>query len=282
MHEIIMSDNGFVTIDVRNECATAKIALQGAHIFEYTRYAEPPLLWVSSNTLFEQGKAIRGGIPVCWPWFGKDSNHSQWPQHGFARTALWKLKSVTEPSNRQTEIILTLNHTQVKQHYFPYLFDVMMHITVSDTLTVSLCTENLDEKPFTVTEALHTYFNVGNIAAVNIFGLENVTYADALDRFRKKQSAKPIAITQEIDRVYLDTDDIVIIKDARYGRDIIVGKSGSRSTVVWNPWIDKAARMADFEDEGYASMVCIETANALENSITIEPGQSHTITQTIQ
>lgn len=282
MHEIKMSENGFVTIHVKNESATAKIALQGAHLFEYTRYAQPPFLWVSGTAFFEPGKAIRGGVPVCWPWFGKDPEYPERPQHGFVRTALWKLETVREPDDLSTEVTLSLNHSQLTQPYFPYRYHLTMQITVSDTLTVSLTTENRDDRPFRITEALHTYFQVGSIAAVTLYGLENVTYADALDGFRKKHSAEPITITKETDRVYLDTDDIVIIKDARYGRDIIVGKSGSRSTVVWNPWIDKAARMADFADEGYTSMVCVETANALENSVTIEPGQSHTITQSVQ
>lgn len=282
MHEIRMSDSGYVTIKIQNESATAKIALQGAHVFEYTRYAEPPLLWVSKEARFEQGKAIRGGIPICWPWFGKLPEAPEWPQHGFVRTALWKLKEVREPNDLLTEVTLTLDHTQVKQEFFPYRFLVSMQISISDKLTVSLTTQNRDDRPFTVTEALHTYFDVGSIAAVNIVGLENVTYADALDRFRKKTSTHPIGITQETDRVYLDTEDTVILQDERYGRTIIIGKSGSRSTVVWNPWIDKAAAMPDFDAEGYTSMVCIETANALENSIALAPGEAHTITQTIR
>jgi len=109
-----------------------------------------------------------------------------------------------------------------------------------------------------------------------------VTYADALDGFRRKYSSATIGIAQEVDRVYLDTEDIVVIRDERLGRNIIIGKKGSRSTVVWNPWIDKALRMDDFADDGYTSMVCIETANALDNRVTVAPGKSHTITQTVK
>lgn len=282
MHKIQMSDNGFVTIEISNESATAKIALQGAHIFEYNRYAEPALLWVSRDAVFETGKAIRGGIPVCWPWFGKNPEQPEWPQHGFVRTALWKLEGVKEPDNTVSIVTLSLDHTAIKQPYFPYRFHLKMLITIGEKLAVSLTTENRDGKPFAITEALHTYFNVGSIAAISIIGLEGVTYADALEGFKRKYTDSPIGITNETDRVYLDTRDTVIVRDDRLGRSIIVGKEGSRSTVVWNPWIKKAQSMRDFEDEGYTSMVCIETANALDNSVTIDPGASHTITQTIQ
>jgi len=282
MHKVAMSDNGFVTIEIHNEAARAKIALQGAHIFEYARYGEPGLLWVSPEAVFECGTALRGGIPVCWPWFGKDREYPERPQHGFVRTAPWKLDNVFEPNDLLTVVTLSLTHTQIKQSYFPYRFRLVMRIGIGESLSVSLTTENLDDKPFEITEALHSYFNVGSIAAVNIIGLEGVTYADALDGFRHKYSDSPIAIAQEIDRVYLDTEDIVIIRDDRLGRSIIVGKKGSRSTVVWNPWIEKAKRMDDFADNGYTSMVCIETANALENRVTVGPGKSHTITQTVK
>ena len=282
MHKRITAENGFETLEISNEAAQAKIALQGAQLFEYARYGEPALLWVSPTAVFENGRAVRGGVPLCWPWFGKDPAYPDRPQHGFVRTAPWTLERIEEPDDLLTVVTLTLDHTQVEQPYFPYRFHLMARIAVGETLTVSLTTENRDDVPFEITEALHTYFNVGNITAVSITGLEGVAYADALEAFAFKSSSRPISILQEVDRVYLDTKDIVILQDERFGRNIIVGKEGSRSTVVWNPWIDKAARLSDFDDEGYTSMVCIETANALRNSVTVTPGESHTITQTVR
>jgi len=282
MHKLITAENGFEILEISNDVATAKIALQGAHLFEYSRHAEPKMLWVSPEARFEPGRAIRGGIPVCWPWFGTDPRHRDYPQHGFVRTAKWTLEGVFEPNDQLSIVTLTLNHAQVAQPYFPYRFRLEVHINIGERLCTALTTKNLDDRPFTITEALHTYFNVGSIAAVSVIGLEDVTYADAVDDFRRKTAGAPFGIAQEVDRVYLDTEEIVIIRDERFGRNIIVGKSGSRSTVVWNPWIDKAARMADFADDGYTSMLCIETANALDNRVTIAPGKSHTITQTVK
>ena len=281
MHKL-SAVNGLDIIDISNDAATAKIALQGAHLFEYIRREETPLLWLSPAARFENGRAIRGGIPVCWPWFGKDARYpAEAPQHGFVRTALWTLSDIGEPDTFTTVVTLSIGHADVEQSWFPYRFRVTLRIVIGKTLEVSLQTKNLDDRPFTLTEALHTYFAVGDIASVQIRGLQNTVYADALDAFAHKSSAEAITVTKETDRVYLDTDQTVIIRDDALNRSVTVGKSGSRSTVVWNPWIDKAKRMEDFADDGYKTMLCIETANALENTVTVEPGESHTLTQRI-
>jgi len=282
MHKLFTNDNDFEMIEIKNENATAKIALQGAHLFEYTRRGEAPLLWVSPTAHFEKGKAIRGGIPVCWPWFGKNAEHPGWPQHGFARTAHWKLESITEPTDRLSVVTLSLESKQLEQSWFPFRFRLNLRIGIGETLSLSLTTENYDDTPITITEALHTYFSVGDIATVSVTGLERVTYADNLENFAHKSETSAVTITGEIDRVYLDTEAPVTIRDGKRKRSITVGSRGSRSTVVWNPWITKAAAMADFADDGYKTMLCIETANALTNKVTIAPGESHTMTQTIR
>lgn len=276
------NDNGFEILEIKNDSASAKIALQGAHVFEYTRTDEAPLLWVSPESFYRPGKAIRGGIPVCWPWFGKNAEYPDWPQHGFARTSLWEFVSVEEPDAGTTVVILKLPEPESGRAFFPYRYGLTLTVTVSDSLSVALTTKNIGDKPFVITEALHTYFSVGSIDAVTVHGLESVTYADNLESFKHKSGDAPIVIDREVDRVYLDTEHACSIDDVALNRKIVVEKSGSRSTVVWNPWIDKAAGMADFSDDGYKTMVCIETANALEDFVTVPPGESHTMTQSIQ
>lgn len=281
MHKRTTLENGFEIIEIANAVAKAKIAPQGAHLYDYARRGETPLLWLSPTARFENGKAIRGGVPVCWPWFGKDRKHPERPQHGFARTAMWHLERIDEPDEGTTIVTLTLDHTQIEQPWFPYAFKATLTISVGRNLSVSLTTENRGDEAFEITEALHTYFTVGDIGNISIEGLENVTYADNLEGFKHKVSDAPITVAGEVDRVYLDTEATVVIRDDALERVVTVGKSDSRSTVVWNPWIDKAAAMADFADDGYQTMVCIETANALDNTVTIAPGASHTLTQTV-
>jgi len=281
MHKQTVKPHGFGIIEVKNDAATAKIALQGAHLYEYTRRNEAPLLWLSPTASFENGRAIRGGIPICWPWFGKDQKHPERPQHGFARTAMWHLERIDELDEGTTLVTLTLEDTQIEQPWFPYAFKATLTISVGQNLSVSLTTENRGDEAFEITEALHTYFTVGEIGKISIEGLENVTYADNLEGFKHKVSDAPITVVGEVDRVYLDTEATVVIRDDALERVISVGKSDSRSTVVWNPWIDKAASMADFAEDGYKTMICIETANALDNTVTIAPGAAHTLTQTV-
>ncbi|MCK4874835.1 MAG: D-hexose-6-phosphate mutarotase, partial [Sulfurimonas sp.] len=171
--------NGFEYIEIKNDAATAKIALQGAHIYEYTRNQEEPLLWLSETSDFEYGKSIRGGVPVCWPWFGinKDENL---PQHGFARTAMWKLINSDEVDANTTAVIFSFSHTTQTLKLWPHRFELELHVVVSDRLTIELKTTNFDDKEFLITQALHTYFDISHISHVNIKGLDKKPYLDAL------------------------------------------------------------------------------------------------------
>ncbi|MBU1658437.1 D-hexose-6-phosphate mutarotase [bacterium] len=279
MTKLKKSANGFTYLSVKNEKANAKISLQGAHLFHFSHDEKQPFVWLSKSSLFEQNKAIRGGVPVCWPWFGKHQTQSNLPQHGFARTSLWSLEKIDEPDKGTTIVTLTLNDSPQSMLLWPYAFSLSLTITIGDKLVLSLRTFNKDKKAFEITEALHTYLWVEDIGNVEVSGLENVKYVDSLDDSKIKSSFVPLSIHKEVDRVYFDTKDCCVIHDKK--RKLIVEKFGSNSTVVWNPWSEKAKAMQDFDNEGYKTMLCIETANALKNSIIIEPGESHTITQTI-
>ncbi len=277
MHRLTQNENGLEILGIENDAATAKIALQGAHLFDYTLRGETPLLWVSGTARFEPGRTVRGGVPVCWPWFGQPAGRPELPQHGFARTALWRLADIAEPSSDRTVARFILDDTMVEQPWFPHPFRLRLEITVGPDLELSLTTENTGEKPFKITEALHTYFRIGDIGKVKITGLENVRYHDALDEWKLKSSPEPIRFDRETDRVYIDTEESCTLEDPALEREITVEKSGSASTVVWNPWTEKAERMEDFDDEGYRRMLCIETANAAKNAVTVPPGGEHTV-----
>ena len=270
-------DNGFEYIEVRNSRAQAKIALQGAHLFHYQKQGEDPLIWLSKTSFFEPGKAIRGGIPICWPWFGKHPNQKL-PQHGFARTALWELLEVEEASEDETKLTLQLRHLPEHFKLWPHRFELRLHITVGRTLTLALTTTNRDEQSFTITSALHSYFAVSDIQNISIEGLENTPYLDTLTNKQKVQQGR-VRITQEVDRIYQQVQGPLTLRDRE--RTVTIKFAGSTSVVVWNPWIDKCTRMGDMHDGAYKKMVCIETANALDDARTMAPGEEHTLTAVI-
>ncbi|MDX1295445.1 MAG: D-hexose-6-phosphate mutarotase [Sulfurimonadaceae bacterium] len=219
---------------------------------------------------------MRGGIPICWPWFGLQPGRVQ---HGFARKSLWTLFGTTVNGRGETVLRLGLQESESSREHFPYAFVAEYSITVGKSLSLELKTTNSDEKAFELSQALHTYFAVDSIDNVAIEGFEGINYIDTLENNAICTQEGPITINAEVDRIYVNDRPTSLLSDGK--RRIEISKTGSRSSVVWNPWIGKAASMADFEDEGYRHMVCIETANAASDTRTLQPGDSHTVTQRI-
>lgn len=267
-------DNGYPYLEIQNDCAEAKIVLQGAHLFHYKVKNKPALLWVSKMAYFDEGKAIRGGVPICFPWFGKNKENATLPQHGFARTALWKVVLEEEVDESTTHIRLQLKPNVDTLEQWPYLFDLYLDITIGNELSIALSATNADTKPFEITAALHTYFSVSDINTVSIKGLDESRYYDALDDSCYKQKGD-IFIQEEVDRVYLDPSDTVTLLDGE--SRVYLQQDGSNSLVVWNPWIEKSEQMADMSAEGYRSMVCLETANAREDARVLNPNETHVL-----
>ena len=269
--------NGFAYIEIKNSSAEAKIALQGAHIFHYKRENQEPLLWLSEISDFEYGKSIRGGIPICWPWFGMNRDKNL-PQHGFARTAMWELISSDEVDRKTTSLILKLTYSDETLKMFPYKFELELHVIISDKLTLELKTTNIDSKPFIITQAFHTYFSVSHISHVKIKGLDKKPYLDALT-WKKETQKGDITFDKEIDRVYQEVNKELFLVEGN--RTVEIKNSGSSSVVVWNPWIEKTKRMSAMNDDDYKSMVCIESANAFDDARILQPKEFHILVATI-
>ena len=266
-------DNGFEYIEIENKYAKAKVALQGAHLFYYKRTSSAnPLLWLSENAFFEEGKAIRGGVPICFPWFGKLKDRPELPQHGFARVSPWQVVKEEELSDGSTMVVLELTSNEERFNIWSYLFRVQLEIVVADALEMRLVIENIDNKPFELSTALHSYFWVSDVAHVELRGLEEKRYYDALDGQEHKQDEK-LNIDQEIDRVYFDAENPLRLIDQE--RTLTLTSKGSKSLVLWNPWIEKSNSMKDMIKEGYRRMLCLESSNAMEDTRTIEPNQKH-------
>ena len=275
---------GFVCIEVANAAAKAKISTYAAHLFDYTPAGERPVLWMSGSSWFEVGKPIRGGVPVCWPWFGPGARE-ELPAHGFARLSQWEVRAVESFENGSvTRVVLGLTPEQAaKPELVTFAFDLECEFLIGRSLTVALTMKNCSESEQVITDALHTYFNVKSVEAIVIRGLDAVEYENRVvgaEAFGCVQDGD-IRIDCEVDRIYLDTTGAVEILDPGFDRTIVVEKFGSASTVVWNPWIRKSHAMPDFGDEEYHTMVCIEAVNASKDRRTLPPGGSHVLSQKI-
>jgi glucose-6-phosphate 1-epimerase len=266
---------------IRTQLSYAELYLHGAHVTGFCPQGGQPVLWLSEAASFRPDKAIRGGIPVCWPWFGPHPSDPTLPQHGFARTSDWTVSGTAELPGGEIEIRLRLRDDENTRKLWPYAFQLQLRVVAGTSLELELLTANTGTEPVEVGGALHTYFLVGDAGEISIDGLDGRRYMDQLDGHRIKETRGTVKVEGEVDRIYLDAADQCLIDDPVLNRWIRMEKSGSNTTVVWNPWEDKSRRMADFPDEGYRSMVCIEATNAADDVRVLRPGQEHTLSQTI-
>jgi len=271
--------SGLVVADIANAQATASICLQGAHLMTWQpRSQTVPVVWLSRDAKLAAGKSIRGGVPVCWPWFGAHASESAFPGHGYARTVPWRVvESGTEPDGA-TRLTLRLESSDKTREQWPHACALDLTMIVGEKLRMELATENTGTSDFAIGEALHTYFHIGDIGAVRVSGLDGCVYWDKVGGTTQKNQNGAISFTGETDRVYINTAAECVIEDDKLKRHIHVAKSGSLSTVVWTPWTEKAAKMGDMgQPDGWREMVCVESSNALENVVTVTAGNKHTM-----
>lgn len=265
---------GLAVAEITNEQATATIALQGAHVMTWAPRGAQPVIWLSRAAKFAPGKSIRGGVPICWPWFGPHASDAKLPGHGYARTVPWEV-TAADARRDATRLTLRLVESDATRAQWPHATPVEMHLTVGAALECELVTRNASQEPVTIGDALHTYFEVSDIRQVTIDGLDGCPYLDKVEGGQRKQQSGPVVISAETDRIYLESSADCVIRDPRWQRAIRVEKRGSRSTVVWNPWTEKAAKMGDFGEDGYLGMVCVESANAADDVVVVSPGGEH-------
>jgi glucose-6-phosphate 1-epimerase len=250
----------------------AAVSLYGAHVLSYRPSGKEEVLWMSEKSEFAEGKAIRGGIPVCFPWFGKHASDPKKPQHGFARLTMWRVAGASKLTDGSVELRLAMSDTPSTRELWPHPFAAELVVTVGGALRVELRCTNTGTEAFTYSDALHSYFRVSDCANVKVEGLGGVTYYDAGDDAPKTQTEKLLEIRGEVNRRYMETDAECVIEDSGFKRTIRVGKQNSHTTVVWNPWSETAAKMADMADDGYRTMLCVEAVNAFEDSPAVPPG----------
>lgn len=274
MSHVTPDDHGQPHVAVRTPVAQGQVHLHGATVTGWTPAKHRPVLWTSSQARYDGHTPIRGGVPICLPWFGAHPTDADAPAHGLARTAAWTLDHAGV-SEEETLLGLGLELPGLKLAY---------GVLLGHTLKLVLEVTNLGDTQQRVEAALHTYLAVSDARTVAITGLEQAGYLDKVggpSPTPRPATGERIRFTGETDRVYGDTDAPVVLHDPGWNRRITVTKDGGRSTVVWNPWTDKSARMADFGDEEWTGMCCIESAAVGDDAWTLDPGQTQTLAATL-
>jgi D-hexose-6-phosphate mutarotase len=274
---------GLERLVLRADEGEAHVFLHGGHVSHFLPRGERPVLWMSRESRFEAGKPIRGGVPVCFPWFGPKAGAPEAPLHGYARVLPWAVAEVVLEADGSLRAVLELSAEATARGGFPHELSLSLSVTVSRSLRLALAVRNQDEAPARFEAALHSYFAVSDVRHVRVSGLEGRGFVDKTAAGARRGSEPgPIAIAAETDRVYLGADGSVTIDDPGWGRRIVIAKTGSATTVVWNPWIAKAKAMPDFGDDEWTGMLCVETANAMDDAVTLAPGGRHVMTAAIE
>jgi len=275
---------------LRNGDAEVIVAEQGAQVLSYRHGDATPIIWLSEEAAFEKGQAVRGGVPVCWPWFGDLTRNPQAiqdayqgsqpvPAHGLVRNIDWVLKSSRSDANSATlEFICNADGALPG---WPHAVQLSLQIRLDQRLHLSLTSRNQGHVPVALSQALHSYFAISDIHQVTVEGLDGRPYIETLDNWQQRQQEGGLSFNGETDRIYLDLPPTLSLRDPRLNRRITLETRGSRSAVLWNPWINKAQRLSQFADDAWQRMVCIETANVLDDMVRLDAGASHTLSVSI-
>ncbi|MFA0066895.1 D-hexose-6-phosphate mutarotase [Vibrio breoganii] len=281
----VLSDNVTIAeqdelkiVRVIHEKASAAIALHGGHVISYKPQGQQDLIWMSEQAIYDGKAALRGGIPVCWPWFGRIAA----PAHGFARSSQWKL---IEHRENETGVIVSLGLSTSEETLavWPHQFEAVLNVEVGSELKVSLVMTNTDEADWRFSGALHTYLNISDIHNVETRGM-GPEYIDSLNEAKLTQGGDVLTLTDTIDRVYTQPKPLITLSDPGFEREIVIENQGSNSAVIWNPWAEGAQAMSDMQDDGYKTMLCIEAsqhAPSIESGTVVKPGESYTLSTTI-
>jgi glucose-6-phosphate 1-epimerase len=284
MADIAWTDGpgGLPFLVIETDRCRARLSSYGGHLCEWTPTGLPsPVLFLSPHAAFVQGKGIRGGVPVCFPWFANHSSDPTKPAHGFARTRPWQVGGLTRDEAGTVRVVLRLaSDTETRAHWSAD-FAASLTISLGTSLAMTFEAENRGADEITYESALHTYLAVGDVEKIRICGLERTRFLDKVDGMKVKiTDDEPITISGEIDRVYLDTTAACLVDDPVLGRQIRIEKSGSQATVVWNPGHQKGPAVPDIGD-AWRYFVCVETANCGAHAVRLGPGARHAMTTRI-
>lgn len=283
-------------IKIEHPQFSATLLLQGAQLIEFTPInAENNLLWLSDTVEYKQGKPLRGGIPICWPWFGNLDQNPNVIQnqmksllanqaqdinsvsaHGFARSQLWEIKRIHEDCHFVEVTLILISNAETKK-LWPFEFELEATFKFSNTAKLTLTTTNTGNTPFNISQALHTYLPTDDITRSSIHGAHNAMYIDALDDWKEKKQTGKIHFSEETDRLYFFDNNLYSLKLETPNQSLLINNENSKSAVIWNPWLEKSKRLSQFSPLDFHNMLCIETANVITDAKKINAGEQTNI-----
>lgn len=276
MVQVIPGNGGLAKLKITGRLAEAEIYLHGAQVTAWRPAGEDEVLFLSGQSKWEAGRAIRGGIPVCFPWFRAKADDAKAPAHGFVRTKSWELISIGQDGD-SVVVTLTTESDKASRRWWPHEFRLVHRITVGEELRLELTMTNTGGTSLKFEEALHTYYRVGDVERIAVAGLDGVRFLDNMDGNREKRQSGGVYMTAATDNAYLETQGTLELDDPVLGRRIRIEKKDSDTTVVWNPWQEGAKKLADLADEEWREMACVEGSNILGSAVTLGPGEEHTL-----
>jgi glucose-6-phosphate 1-epimerase len=262
---------------IETKAATAEIYLYGAQVTSWVPAGADEVLFVSEKSHWEAGRAIRGGIPICFPWFRAKADDKSAPSHGFVRTKEWRIESISAEAEDSVRVCLSTESDESTRRWWPFDFRLDYRITVGAKLRLELVMKNSGQSALRFEEALHTYFKVGDVEQVRVHGLDGAIFLDNREGNREKIQRGDVVLLRQTDNAYANANGMAEIIDPLLGRTLKTEKLGSNSTIVWNPWSDGASSMADLSEHEWRQMLCVEGGNILTSAVSLDPGQSHSM-----
>lgn len=279
--QVVPGNGGLPKVRVTTSSASAEIYLHGAHVISWRPADAEEVIFLSKHSYWENGRAIRGGIPVCFPWFRAKADDTHAPAHGVARTREWRLDAITAEVGGSVIVTFSTESDASTRRWWPYEFRLVHRVTIGKTLRLELIATNVGSTTLRFEEALHTYFRVGRVEGASVRGLDRVTYLDNTDGNRRKIQSGDVAFAAPIDNAYLNTPDALELIDSILRRTLRTEKENSATTVVWNPWQQGAATLTDLGKDEWRGMACVEASNILDAAISLAPGEEHTMRATL-
>lgn len=279
--QVVAGNGGLPKVSINSPAASAEIYLHGAQVTSWKPAGAEEVIFLSEQSHWEDGRAIRGGIPICFPWFRAKADDPKAPAHGFVRTKAWQLESVTRDDDAVT-VSMSTGSDESTRKWWPGEFRLVHRVTVGSELKLELAVTNTGTTPFRLEEALHTYHRVGRVDSVRLRGLDGVPYLDNTDSNHEKMQHGDVVLTCQTDSAYLNTQHALELVDPELRRRILIAKENSLTTVVWNPWREGAQALSDLGDDEWQQMICAEASNILGFAVNLAPGQQHTMKASIQ